>query len=351
MPRLSIKPAVFHILGGAFAASLKRRLVGRYGLVTILNLHRVSPPDGSAYEPLAPQLFEDLVRYCVRNYDVVTFAELAGPQSCGKPPLVLSFDDSYRDFLEFACPILARCGVRANMNVIPGCVEKGRPPLNVIAQDFIGQAPQSLLSELFVPGLSLKGLEESRGRLARAVSAFIKNRPIAEQVTLGGALWPQFERLDNFSPTALMSKAEIAGIARVHELGAHSFDHATLQYETDDYAAADARRCADWFRSELCVETTIYAFPNGSFRESQVPGIRAAGFTTLLAVGEDFSTREASLHSRFTFHANQFAEARFRATGAFRRPRRTPAPRGSSSSAARVPPALAGRPDAPPARE
>jgi hypothetical protein len=45
----------------------------------------------------------------------------------------------------------------------------------------------------------------------------------------------------------------------------------------------------------------------------------------ILLVDEDFSSPGASLHRRFTFDARSVAEARFRATGAFKWPERSAA--------------------------
>ena len=316
-------------------ASVKRKLVARSGLLTVLNLHKVCPDDGGAYESLDPYLFEKLVIYCVSKYEVVVFDQLHDLPAGDKPRLILSFDDGYKDFVDYACPVLARHKVQANMNIIPGCVESGLPPLNVLAADFIGQAPESLLCELAIPGLAPDALKGERGAVARRVSSFIKNRPIVEQASLSDLLWAQFSRFGTFRPTRLMTKADIAQISGTHELGAHSFDHATLAYETDAYAAADAQRCAAWFSAELGVQTPIYAFPNGSYRESQLAGIKAAGFTQLLATGEDSSAPEASVLNRFTFHARHFSEARFRTGGALRTPRkRLRVPSGSSKSVA-----------------
>lgn len=320
------KRLAFRLLGSGIVTSVKHRMLSELGLITILNFHRVGPMDGSAYEPLNARLFEEILRYCQRNFQISDFAGLSTLRRSEKPIIILSFDDGYKDFIDYACPILTKYRVRVNMNLIPGCIERGVPPLNVKAQDFIGQAPFSLLCELSLPNLSIEPKHEPRAKLARKVSAYIKNRPIAEQHELAEILWRQFHRFDNFTPTPVMTKAETAEIDEAHELGAHSFDHATLSYETDEYVATDANRCAQWFVEQFGKPTKIYAFPNGEFRNSHLALVRSAGFTTLLGVGEDFSTPNSPLHLRFTFYARSFAEARFRVSGAMRFPHRPQTP-------------------------
>jgi len=36
-----------------------------------------------------------------------------------RPAVVLSFDDGYQDFVEYAMPVLAKHGVKVNFNVCP----------------------------------------------------------------------------------------------------------------------------------------------------------------------------------------------------------------------------------------
>lgn len=305
--RGTAKTAVFSALGnGPF---LRRRLdrVRESGVTTILNLHRVGPDDGSSYRPLAPSLFDELLRFVTREFAVVTFADLGEPAR--KPKLILSFDDGYRDFLTDAAPILEKHGVRANQNLIPKCVETGLPPLNVLAQDFVGKAPAELRTRLTIDGYS----GPRNGSFGQRLSYFIKMRSQAEQDRLAGELLPQFYAWCDFGPTPMMNAEEVRSIAG-HELGAHSWAHASMEFESDDYLDDDVRRCADWFKTTLGTPMTIYAFPNGSCREGQAEQVLSQGVEHVLLVGDGFD-RRGPVHRRFTFDARSPSEARFKALG------------------------------------
>src|SRR4051794_9205914 len=186
-----MKTVAFAALGNG--PLLRRRLdrVREAGVITILNLHRVGEPDGSAYRPLSPALFDDLLDFVMREFAVITIAETSEPSS--KPKLVLSFDDGYRDFLTTAAPRMRRRGIRANQNLIPKCVETGIPPLNVVAQDFVGQAPRELVDRLEVEGFTAPRDRAFPDRL----SYFLKMRPQAEQDGLAEQLMPQFFAWDD----------------------------------------------------------------------------------------------------------------------------------------------------------
>jgi peptidoglycan/xylan/chitin deacetylase (PgdA/CDA1 family) len=300
---------------------LRRRIeaLARMDAVTILALHRVAPADGSSYPPMDPSLFDRLVTFCKANFEIIQFADVDATRASSKPRLILSFDDGYKDFIEYAVPIMAKHGVRANQNIIPACIEQGTPPLNVVAQDFIGKAPGSLLAELDVPGLGGIDASEDRERSGQRVSDFIKKKPIREQHALAEALLPQFERMDGFRPTAIMSRSDVSQIAETHELGAHSFEHATMRAENDDYVREDARRCRHYFDEVLKQPTGIYAFPNGSYRPEHPAIVRDAGFDTILLVDEDFSSPGRREHPRFNIYGSSDRELRFRATGGIRK--------------------------------
>ena len=307
--RSVVKAVIFPALGNA--QLLRRRLdrVRSAGVTTILNLHRVAPEDGSGYPPLVPALFEELLGFVTREFSVVTFADIRDDSA--KPRLVLSFDDGYRDFITHAEPAMKRHGVRSNQNIIPKCVETGLPPLNVLAQDFVGKAPSELALGLHVPGYSGPRDRSFGTRL----SNFLKMRPQADQDRLAETLVPQFFAWDGFEPTPMMNADEIRSLTD-HEIGAHSWAHSSMEFETDDYLDQDVRACASWFRDKLDRPMSIYAFPNGSWRSGQPEQVLRHGVEHVLLVGDTFD-RDVHVHSRFTFHASTGSEARFRAAGGF----------------------------------
>jgi peptidoglycan/xylan/chitin deacetylase (PgdA/CDA1 family) len=280
----------------------------------------VSAADGSAYQPLSPAHFGELLVFVKRHFELKTFAELEIGSRSGKPQLILSFDDGYRDFIDVAVPILERHRVRVNQNIIPACVEGQSPPLNVLAQDFIGKSPAILLRELIIPGLATKHLIDNRSRMGLLVSSFLKNKPFAEQQRLSEELIPQFFRFDQFKATRMMSRSEITQLVDTHEFGAHSYSHASMGYESDEYFKQDLTACRDYFRMAFNRPVQVYAFPNGSHRQSQIQAARAFEWKHVLLVGDLFSHCEAEVHHRFGFEARSRREAVFRAVGGFANP-------------------------------
>lgn len=314
------KPLAISLLANSVALHAKLRIISAAKSLTILCLHRVAEPSNSGYGALSPELFDELLGWLKPRFNIITFAELGQQDADPRPPLTLSFDDGYSDFYEIAMPILGRHGLKANQNVIPGCIESGLPPINVMVQDFLMSAPEKLLSEIKFPGHPAGFSQLDRARLALRMSATLKAKPMVEQQQILADLTPLFDRFDDFRTTPMMTRAQVAEIAGVHEIGAHSWEHASMSVESNDYVVEDARRCREYLANLGTTYPFVYAFPNGMLRKEQVDAVRAAGFDHVLCVGENFSRPENWLHNRFTFYGDTIAETRFRALGSLRYP-------------------------------
>ena len=328
LARASLKTAAFSISQADWIANLKARALAGSGALTVLNLHRVSDDLGGGYVGMTPSLFDDLVAWLKQRFSIVAFRDLATLAPNAKPPLILSLDDGYKDFIEVVVPILESHRVVANQNIVVSVVETGRPPMNVELQDFIAAAPAALLREVPLPGLPQGADPSDRSGSGRIASRALKWRPIAEQKLIFAEIEQQFRRFDGFRPTRMMSVEDIVEVAQASEIGVHSYEHASMASESDDYLREDVRRCREYFRDRLGFATTIYAFPNGSFRQGQDELLRAAGYQHVLCVGEAFSRREEWRHPRLTMFAASSAELRFRALGGLK----APFPSGARSS-------------------
>lgn len=290
-------------------------------LVTVLNLHQVSPRANAFWPPLEPRLFDDLLGYLKDHFEIVTFGELDATDGT-LPRAVLSFDDGYYNFVEYAAPLLDKHGLRANMNVIPSCVETGEPIWNVRLYDFLDAAPKALIDELRLPGFEARLAGDdasSKARYGLAISRFLKNRPRGERAALLTEIEPIMARLD-FVPTRMMNAEEVLEMAVAgHEIGVHSYSHESMEFEDERFFADDLEKCCRFFAERLRLPLDIYAFPNGSCRAEQIEFLKKEGFAHVLLVGEDYARPPFRVCPRFTIYGASRLETRFQGLGINRR--------------------------------
>ena len=319
MTRTRLKPWYFMALRASGAEGrLLRRLRHERGLVTVLNLHRVSPDPNPFWSPLHPELFEELLAFLTRYAHVTTFAGLAQAPS-DRPAVILSFDDGYHDFMEHAMPLLRRYRLAANQNIVPGCVESGLPPWTVRISDFLRAAPRALINELRLDGFSRRLASEDADEKLRyglALNRFLKQQPRERREPHWRALAAGMARVNGtVAPTRMMSLEDVRVAAAEHEIGVHSFSHESMGVESDAFFEEDLNRCEAFFAQRLGLPMEIYAFPNGSYRPEQIELLKRRGIRHILLVDDRFARRGDGVYSRFTMYGSSSAEVRLRALG------------------------------------
>lgn len=296
------------------AKLLKR--IQQENLLVVLNLHQVSPHQNPFWSPLKPEIFEDFLVNLKENFEVVLFRELAEIKS-DKPLAVLSFDDGYYNFIEYALPLLEKHKLRANMNIIPLCVESDEPMWNIKLYDFLNSAPKNLIDEICLPGFDFPLKDESFGSKVQyglKISRFLKNRSLTEREIL----WQEVEnviRKSDFQLTRMMNRKDVLAISKEHEIGVHSFSHESMEFESTEFFREDLRKCRDYFVARLKMPLEIYAFPNGSYRTEQIEILQDSGVKQILLVGEDYAKAEGNIFPRFTIYGSSTLETRFQSLG------------------------------------
>ena len=316
--RSTLKRLYFRILHLLRQDERLLRGLGRQSAVAVLNLHEISPVDKAFGPPLHPVEFEELLVYVTKHFHVTTFHRAATPTDDKRPRVILSFDDGYQSFVEHAMPLLHAHGVAVNQNVIGESVKTGRPPWNTRLNDFLNAAPRSLINELRLPGFSMRlGSEtpDEKAQYGVALSRFLKLRPRGAREPLWNRVEELMDRGGFVSSTRMMSVDDVRFAATEHEIGAHSFSHESMAFESDEYFLEDFARCEAFFRDELGLPLDIYAFPNGVYRQEQVEMLQRRGIRYVLLVEEKLATGLGGVFSRLTLSAQFGLEAKFQAVG------------------------------------
>lgn len=306
-----LKRIIFFMFVGKSRLESRRDKLVKNNIVTVLNLHRVSPNTGSAYKAICPLFFDQLIGYLTKEFHICLFSNFKKTKT-NKPKLILSFDDGYKDFIDYAVPILEKYNVRVNQNVIPYCIETGLPPVNVLLQDFIGKAPTELLKKI---PIEIDTANIDRNKLGIKASFLIKYLPEPEFIPCRAELLKFLLNYPEFLCASVMTKKDIMQISSIHEIGAHSFEHLSMENQNKEYFLNDLKKCKEYFLESLQLDCDIYCFPNGSATAEQIVLAKEYGFQNVLLVGDKYSDATSGVFNRFTFDVSSMAEAKYKSFG------------------------------------
>lgn len=313
-----MKNTIFFLLNLINTQKKYLNYIQKNNKLVILNLHKISLEKNPFYPPLKPKLFDELLKYIIKYFNVITFEEIEEYKKSKKPNLILSFDDGYYDFLEYAVPIMKKYNIKANLNIIPKCMESGMPMWNIKLYDFLNSVSIKEINNLNIKGFSYKLKNndyENKIKYGLALSKFLKNRPRIEREEIVKELFDFIETHYDIKYTRMLNKKEVIEISKIHEIGAHSYSHESMGFESREFFEEDFYLCKNYFKNELKLPLNVYAFPNGSYKDYQIDFLKQFGIKHILLVENKYADYDSITKTRFTFYADSVSEVKMRAVG------------------------------------
>jgi peptidoglycan/xylan/chitin deacetylase (PgdA/CDA1 family) len=320
----------------------RRRGWMRRDALTILGYHRIAPPptDGFSGEDdnlsAAPAAFEREIGLLRRYFTPLTFAGLLAARNGGSllpNPLIVTFDDGYRDNAEVAAPLLRQYGVPACFFLTTGFLNgEALPWWDAINRAFRLAPPERVRLE------TLEGMEfdlsapGSRPRAAAAVRRRFRTLPATRYRAvldeLGEAAGCDLQA--SVFQGSFMSWEQAARLVQQgFEIGGHTRTHPVLAQltcpEELDHEIGGARRELE---DRLRTRVIAFAYPVGgksAVSEAAIAAARRAGYEFactyqdgLNSLGrlDGFALRRISVGAGATF--GQFC-AKMALPGLFRR--------------------------------
>lgn len=286
--------------------------------VSVLSLHRISPSQDPLWQPIHPHTFEKMLQYASQVYRVVGFAELADAlKTKGKPILMLSFDDGYLDFMEFALPLLQKYKILANHNLVIDCLDTGEriwtQRLNQLLNFLLDTQPQCTLTfeqpEHANQVFSLNKKDKNWYQAYTQLLLFLLQTPkIARLQQLLD--WEQAFSVPT-GMVQMMSWADAKtclGSGWV-EIGSHTHTHEplpTLSSEEDLHKEITVSK--QRLETVLGIPINILALPNGQSSHKIRSLAESAGYNFLLEVGDQFYTPSTTEKMRIIPRINLIEE-------------------------------------------
>lgn len=299
------------LLSNKLYFKFKINFIDNKNLITILNFHRINN-NKKIYNSISPNNFNQLILFIKQNFELVNFNDLIHKKkSNNRPLLIISFDDAYEDFFYYAAEIIDRHKIKVNQNIIPKCVLTKDPPINVQFQDlFLSGALTSKDKYNLENLLKLSSLNLSK------ITTSIKNLPLKKQKQIYDIYSNKIHSLDRHERTRMMDLSQIKSLNRICEYGLHSYEHATMTYESLDYFKKDIAKSLSFFNNSNLAIPNIYAFPNGQYENEHINFLNNNNFKFILLVDRAFNKfKNTGVFKRLPVLGNTFSKNLYTSLG------------------------------------
>lgn len=263
-------------------------------VLRILAYHRVAdlrdtPTVDSRSVSATPADFAKQMEHLARNYHVISMLQLLNAVENGihlpERAVLITFDDAYSDFPEYAWPILRRWGLSATLFVPTAYPDHGELSFcwDRLYQAFSTTARTELRVSPFGP-LSLANSEEKR-RALRIVQNYVPTLPDEEAMRLVELVCAQLGERELYCGSVLtwgqLRKLTKEGLT----LGSHTRTHPVMTQVGPDRVREEISGSQEDLKREIGAALPIFCYPNGSFNDLVISILRDEGirlaFTTL----------------------------------------------------------------------
>lgn len=259
----------------------------------ILLFHRVNPVRNKMWDPMDPELFENILRYVQRKFHVIALNErlFYPPEKSSKPFAAITFDDGYHDFLDYSLPLLQKFNLPATLFVVTGCIENNTPTWTYLVDYLFENTYKLQLANFKFPDLpvefqNVKWLnKDHRMNYGKRIKQYLKWIPSGKREEIISSLVDNFN--DVKKPDGMMlTWKELSEIKDADiEIGSHSVSHSTLaSIEDENELKQELEVSAKILKEKLGVISPVFSYPCGSCNERVKAFTKNAGYKAGLAV-------------------------------------------------------------------
>ncbi len=311
---VSAKSALAKVFGscGIPEATIRKRSGKRY---LILMYHRVLPsgheiPPSQAGMYVDPKTFEEHIRYLKLHFHVISFSEKFSPlyaegkSQSGLPACILTFDDGWRDFYEFAYPILKRNQVPATVFLPTGYIGTNEwfwsDRLAWLLTSPIPSAGQE--RHRIIPGNAvlekITGLSGAYEERLEAAIHILKTRRDSEIEEVIEGLKERSNRDPAPNKRVFLNWEEIRemGGSGLVSFGSHTHNHRILIHLAEEEVGKELTLSKGILVRERAVDPSFipFCYPNGNWNERIAQMVRETGYHAAVSTENGWNESNAS---------------------------------------------------------
>jgi peptidoglycan/xylan/chitin deacetylase (PgdA/CDA1 family) len=259
--------------------------------------HRVNEEKDVIWPPMRPSLFLSIIKQLTKKFTVVSLE-----QYLNNPPAfqtkrrlaTISFDDGYKDNIEFAAPILKKFNCPASFYVVSGCIDNNIPTWTYILDNIFQKTSQKdiNLHYIFVPAkfknIPLQ-LITPADQLIKDIKIWLKK--ISNQQRQ--LILKEISEQCNDVPLPVNKMMSWSDIRQLDQdgfiIGSHSHTHPLLaSLQVEEEISAELKVSSQKIKQEIGKRPQTISYPVGNYDERVVRLSKEAGYQYGLAVGQQF---------------------------------------------------------------
>lgn len=266
--------------------------------------HRVNPQRDVLWDPMDVALFEKCIRFIKDTYNVVQVEHFKDLDLNSKQSnyATITFDDGYKDNLEYAAPILKKYNCKASFYVVTDCIDQNIPTWThelkhrfmftqrqYINLDFDFLPSQFRVTKLLNPKDRINYVKKLKPLLLH--TTFEQKSQLLEEV--------RHSFNDVELPQIMMNWDDLKQLqSEGHMIGSHSVSHMMLgTTENEPLIRHELSRSFQTIKDRLGKTPKAVAYPVGSYNERVKTLAQEVGYTFGLAVTQ--SIYKPNIHDFF----------------------------------------------------
>ncbi len=254
--------------------------------------HRVSPNRDLLWDPMDVKLFELCLAYISRNFDIITIEDIPNIKKDRNNYATISFDDGYKDNIDYALPILEKYNIKASFYIVTNCIDFNTPTWTYILDYlFTHTLCQSIqLNFDFLPhtmrDVSFKQIN-SKIEYAKKLKPILKTLNHSQRSKILKEISLAFNDVE--LPKIMMNWDDLRKLYTLgHNIGSHTVTHSmlgTMDHEDDiRYELTTSRKR---IKEELGFFPNSISYPIGSYNQKVIDNSKKVGYTIGIAVKQD----------------------------------------------------------------
>jgi glycosyltransferase involved in cell wall biosynthesis/peptidoglycan/xylan/chitin deacetylase (PgdA/CDA1 family) len=292
--------------------------------ITTFLFHRVNTTQDPLWNPIHPEHFEQIIIYLKRHFEIISLKDYLLEDfipKTKKPLCAIGFDDGYRDFLEFALPILEKYDCPSSMYVVTDCIDNDLPPWTYMLNHYLINTSKLAISiniKDFPGHLKNTTWKSKPERLlyAKQLNPFMKSLDNHRRFDIYQEILKELD--DVTPPHGLMLKWNEIKELKNHkcEIGSHTVSHPVLSKNlTHDELITELKESALKIEKQTGIYPATISYPFGAYNSDVKKAAFEAGYKIGVTVNPSLydSTRHDMLEiPRIELFDEPFLKTRLR---------------------------------------